>query len=50
MAEEVQLDQEFIGDSAVQRSDDVRELLMKSALAVSNGLTVAQVWLLNGWC
>ena len=43
MTEQVQLNQQLISDSAVQRGDDVGELLMKCAFAVSNGLLVAQV-------
>ena len=47
MTEQVQLNQQLISDSAVQRGDDIGELLMKCAFAVSNGLTVAQVLFRN---
>ena len=42
LAQKMQFHQQFVRHSAIQRWDDVWELLMKRALAVSNGLMVAQ--------
>ena len=42
MAQEVKLHQEFIGDPAMQRSDDVGKGLVKGALAVCNRLCASQ--------
>ena len=49
MAQQVQLNKELVSKPAVQGSNDVRELLMKIALAVSDGLTVAQLLIPNRW-
>ena len=49
MAQKVQLNKELVSKPAVQGSNDVRELLMKIALAVSDGLTVAQLLIPNRW-
>ena len=45
MAQKVELDKQFIGQSAVERCDDMREGLVKRPLAVCDGLTFAQRWL-----
>ena len=47
VAEQMELYQQLIAHPSVERGDDVRELLMKCAFAVSDGLTVAQVLFRN---
>ena len=43
MAEEMQFHKQLIAHPPVEGGDDMGERLMKRALAVSNGLTIAQV-------
>ena len=43
MAEQVEFHKQLIAHPPVERGDDMGERLMKRSLAVSNGLTIAQV-------
>ena len=45
MAQKVQLHKQFIGQSPVERCDDMGEGLVKRPLAVCDGLTFAQRWI-----